>query len=71
MTRIIQSRKRGESILPTQYWQNSSVVTAGGYITEQDFARFQPWYGWRGDTHTASLNTKTLFTNAFNPYAKG
>lgn len=71
MTRIIQSRKRGESTLPTQFWQASSVVTPGGYITEQDFSRFQRWYGWRGDTHTASLNTKTLFTNDFNPYFKG
>ncbi|MBR0560393.1 ABC transporter substrate-binding protein [Neokomagataea anthophila] len=71
MTRIIQSRKRGESILPTQFWQNASVITPGGYMTEQDFSRFQSWYGWRGDTRTASLNAKTLFTNAFNPYAEG
>lgn len=67
LTSLIKSRNRGESTLPAQHWRSTSVVTRGGYIRPEDFARFQPWYAWRGDSRTASLPAGTFYTNAFNP----
>lgn len=64
---LIKNRNRGESTLPARYWRSTSVVTRGGYIRPEDFARFQAWYAWRGDTRTASLPAGTFYTNAFNP----
>ncbi|WP_086640698.1 ABC transporter substrate-binding protein [Acetobacter tropicalis] len=64
---LIKNRKRGESTLPARYWRSTSVVTRGGYIRPEDFARFQPWYAWRGDTRTATLPADTFYTNTFNP----
>ena len=51
-----------------QYWTTNGVVTPGGYIKTSYFSL---WIPWLRSQHliTGNPNVKTMFTNAYNPYA--
>ena len=53
-----------------QYWQGQSVATPGGVILNEDFARWEAWQQARAGARAKPVDVKTIYTNAFNPYAE-
>ncbi len=51
-----------------QYWTTNGVVTPGGYIKTSYFSQ---WIPWLKSQHliTGNPNVRSMFTNAYNPYA--
>jgi ABC-type nitrate/sulfonate/bicarbonate transport system substrate-binding protein len=71
MTKIINARHRPDENTSTlKYWLSVGVPSKGGLISPIDFTR---WTSWLRDTGaiTKPLDAKSLYTNKFNPYAKG
>jgi ABC-type nitrate/sulfonate/bicarbonate transport system substrate-binding protein len=70
-TKIIEARKRpNEDTSTLKYWLSVGVPSKGGLISDRDFTRWQSWLNDTGSVK-GSFDASKLYTNEFNPYAKG
>jgi len=71
MSAIIAKRKRNETNAATKYFKSWGVAGTGGAIKP---AEFQTWIDWlvkQGTVAEGKVTAAKVYTNAFNPYAKG
>lgn len=70
-TKIISARHRsGEDTSTLKYWRSVGVPSQGGLLSNADFTRWQSWLQDTGAV-TGPIDAAKLWTNEFNPYAKG
>jgi ABC-type nitrate/sulfonate/bicarbonate transport system substrate-binding protein len=70
-TKIINARHRAnEDTSSLKYWQSVGVESKGGLLSDTDFTR---WTSWLHDTGAikGAVDASKLWTNEYNPYAKG
>ncbi len=70
-TRIVTDRGRNEDTAPLRYWKSWGVADKGGVITDRELQLWIDWLGGRGDIAKGSVHAGDLYTNEYNPYAKG
>ncbi|ORM32212.1 ABC transporter substrate-binding protein [Williamsia sp. 1135] len=68
---IIGKRGRGEDPALADYWQSSSIPTAGGVIKPEEFQLWIDWLVRNGELEKGKLTPEDVFTNDDNPYANG
>ncbi|PXW35198.1 UNVERIFIED_CONTAM: ABC-type nitrate/sulfonate/bicarbonate transport system substrate-binding protein [Williamsia faeni] len=68
---ILTKRGRGEDPALAEYWQSSSIPTAGGVIQEKEFQIWIDWLVRNKELDAGKLTPADLYTNADNPYSNG
>jgi ABC-type nitrate/sulfonate/bicarbonate transport system substrate-binding protein len=71
MVAIIQNRGRGEDSSTVRYWKTTGIDSPGGVIRDRDFQIWIDWLVRAGELKPSELRASSLFTNEFNPFAKG
>lgn len=67
LEKIMTERNLKEPVENLKYWKNSSVSSNGGIIRDSDYERWIAGLKRAGDL-TEDLDTKTMFTNKYNPF---
>lgn len=68
---IIAKRGRNEDSDTVTYWKSAGVAGSGGVIDGKEFQTWIDWLGREGEIEPGDVKLDDLYTNAFNPYAKG
>lgn len=68
---IIARRGRSEDSTAVAYWKSSGVTGTGGVIAGKEFQTWIDWLGREGEIEPGDVKLADLYTNVFNPYAKG
>lgn len=62
---------RSDELESFALWQGNGIATEGGVLRDKDFSIWLQWLESRGEIDPGSLEVSDLYTNEFNPYAKG
>lgn len=71
MSSIIAKRKRNETNAATKYFKSWGVAGTGGTIKLTEFQTWIDWLVIQGTIAQGKVTGAKVYTNAFNPYAKG
>lgn len=66
--RILTARSSTEDTSALQYWRSTGVTLKGGYLTDEDFARWFEWLERSGQLAPGQVQPADLYTNAYNPF---
>jgi len=61
---------RPNDVATLRYWKSLGVSEPGGVIVLEDIDRWRRWLEGTGALPEGSVDSRDLFTNAFNPYAR-
>ncbi|MEU8247811.1 ABC transporter substrate-binding protein [Nonomuraea sp. NPDC048916] len=69
--KIIAKRGRNEEATTVRYWKSTGIAGQGGVIADKEFQTWIDWLRREGELQPGQVRLTDLFTNEFNPYAKG
>jgi ABC-type nitrate/sulfonate/bicarbonate transport system substrate-binding protein len=68
---IIRKRGRSEDASAVRYWKTTGITSPGGTVRERDLQLWIDWLVHAGELKAGDVTLTQLFTNEFNPFAKG
>jgi ABC-type nitrate/sulfonate/bicarbonate transport system substrate-binding protein len=68
---IIRKRGRNEDASAVRYWKTTGITSPGGTVRERDLQLWIDWLVHAGELKAGEVTPAQLFTNEFNPFAKG
>ncbi|GAA3789838.1 ABC transporter substrate-binding protein [Sphaerisporangium flaviroseum] len=68
---IIAERGRSEDATAVAFWKSAGIAGRGGVIAAKEFTTWTDWLEREGELKPGRLRVQDLYTNEFNPYAKG
>ncbi|WP_113700995.1 ABC transporter substrate-binding protein [Nonomuraea lactucae] len=68
---IIAKRGRNEDASTVTFWKSSGVAAKGGVIADKEFQVWIDWLTREGEIKPGQIKPADVYTNEFNPYAKG
>lgn len=71
MKGYLEEHGRGDFAGALDLWQGTGVPRPGGVISDEDFSMWLDWLEAEGEVDTGAIEPDEIYTNDFNPYAKG
>ncbi|GAA3003461.1 ABC transporter substrate-binding protein [Streptosporangium longisporum] len=68
---IIAARGRNEDAKTVEFWKSSGISGKGGVIADKEFTTWVDWLEREGEIKPGQVKVSDLYTNEFNPFAKG